>query len=442
MTPRSLLLVAVALSPTLARGQAAPAASTPLPTTNLNLGLVNGTFHYGVSAAEIFQTGYGSNGGVTESTSLSGSLIYSTKSLRAPSSVIYSGGVQIYNNSGFGTSVFQSLALTQGYLTRNWTFGISDVVSYLPQSPTTGLSGIPGTGDIGLNPVTSVDAPAQSILTYGSNRVSNFTTGNVARHLTAHTSASADASYGILHYFNDLSLDTRQVGADLGLNYEISPRSSVGVNANYSIFSYQNLVLATGPGGDASFTTRSLFARGQHQFTRALSAYISVGPQWVNSSANLGIPSSLNVAGNVGVSYARRFGTLNAFYTRGANGGSGVLPGARSDSLGASFSRAYGHNWALSADIGYARTAGLGSGVNLQVAALPGIGSYGGFDSTFAGAQATRRLTDSISTYASYTASNQTYGNVRNTPGAINGLVQYFSIGISYYPRSVNLGQF
>ena len=437
-----LALILVTGAAAHAPAQATATASAPVATSGFNLGVVNGTFHYGATASESFQTGYTSNQGVAAQTTLSGSLIYATKSLKAPFNAIYTGGVLFSNQQGYGTNTFQSLALSQGYITGNWTFGIADVVSYLPQSPTVGLSGVAGTGDLGLSPVIGVDSPAQNILTYNSNRVSNTATGNASRRLSARDSIAGSVSYGILHYFDNDLLNTQQISGNLSLNHEIDPRTSVGINANYSVFSFNNYLVGSQEGGNASFTTRALGAQAQHQFTRALSGSVSVGPQWVNPSAKLGIPSSLGVFVNASATYTRRFGTFNASYSRGANGGSGVLPGAFSDTITGSASRAYGHNWALSGNAGYARTSGLGTSTDTNLIVLPGVGSYGGFDSTFVGGQVTRRISKAFSAFASYTAFDQTYGNVTNVPGAISGLIQSFTIGASWYPRSTNLGQF
>ena len=442
MKQQSIMLMLAAFSSALSYGQATATASAPLSTSGLSLGVVNGTFRYGATASESFQTGYGQNQGVTEQTDLSGSLIYATKSLKAPFNAIYTGGVLFSNQRNYGTNTFQSLALSQGYILKNWTFGLSDVVSYLPQSPTLGLSGVAGTGDVGFSPVTGIDTPAQNILTYNSNRVSNTATGNASRKITARTAITADVSYGILHYFDNDSLNTRQISSDLGLNHEIDPRTSVGVDVNYSVFTFGNYLVGAQSGNDASFTTRAASIRAQRQFTRALSGSVSIGPQWVNSSSQLGIPSRLSVYVSAGVTYVRRFGTFSGSYNRGANGGSGALPGAFSDSLTGTASRAFGHNWAISGNVGYTRTSGLGNNVNSRLIVLPGVGNYGDFNSTFAGAQATRRISDSFSAFASYTAFDQTYGNVQNIPGAISGVIQSFTIGASWYPKSTNLGQF
>ncbi len=223
MNSRFSALVLMAISPVFSHGQATPTASAPVSPSGVNLGVVSGTFHYGATASESFQTGYGGNQDFSEQTNLSGSLLYATRSLKTPLNAIYTGGVLFSNQRDYGTNTFQRLALSQGYISKNWTFGIADIVSYLPQSPTVGLSGVPGTGDLGLSPVIGIDTPAQNILTYNSNRVSNTATGNAARSITARDAVTADISYGILHYFNSGSLDTRQISADLGFNHEIDP---------------------------------------------------------------------------------------------------------------------------------------------------------------------------------------------------------------------------
>ncbi len=67
--------------------------------------------------------------------------------------MLYAGGVLFGNRYGQGVRPFQTFAVSQGLVTAAWIFGISDSVSYLPQSPTTGLSGIPGVGDLGSQPI-------------------------------------------------------------------------------------------------------------------------------------------------------------------------------------------------------------------------------------------------------------------------------------------------
>ena len=294
-----------------ARGQAQalPTAVTPVSTTNgVNFSLPTGTFRYGGSISEVIQKGYFANQDYSYQTNFSGSVAYSSRSVIRPFSAVYSGGVQIANQSNYGTTFFQSLALSQGYLTRNWTFGVSDVVSYLPQSPTVGLSGIPGAGDVGLDPVSSPGVPSQNVLTYNSNRVSNTVTGTASRRISGRTSISGDSSYSILHFFNNASFDSRQIVSDLNVDHTLDARTDIGAGVSYSIYNYDAVAHST-------FETRGVNLHGSRRINQSLSVVGSVGPQWINASSNLGIPSRTTVAASASLTYTRQFGTFAASYT-------------------------------------------------------------------------------------------------------------------------------
>src|SRR5467141_72236 len=106
ITISSLLLIL----PSIAEGQAVPTAVAPISSIGGSPIVPNldGVLHYAVSGSEIIQFG----------------------------------------NYGSG-----HVAASQGYTARHWIFNVSDSFSFLPQSPTTGLSGIPGVGDLGSIPV-------------------------------------------------------------------------------------------------------------------------------------------------------------------------------------------------------------------------------------------------------------------------------------------------
>ncbi len=431
----SLLAIASLLAlPCSLSGQATPTASIQPSATGLNLPALNGTFQYGISASEVVDKGY-SNGGVYAQTSVSGDLAYSSKSVVHPFSMLYAGGTQFGPQSGYGTSFYQSLAVSQGYLTKSWVFGLSDVVSYLPQSPTVGLSGIPGTGDLGLNPVQNGFQPSQDIISIQNNRVSNAVSGNVERRLDAFTSLSAGASYGILHFNGQSGLDSSQIFSNVGINRRINGRSSASLSATYGTFNYSSL------GNGASFQIKGLSAGYQRQISHALTASVSGGPEWISSSGTLGIPSRLTYTASAALGYSVRVYTASVGYSRSINGGAGVQPGGISDTISATIQRPFGTAWAVSGNVGYARTQGLTDGPTPVNLALVGLTTSGNYDSIYAGAQVSRRLSRSFSAFASYTAIDQSYSQVTVSPIALNGIVQTFAVGISYFPRSLHLGQ-
>ena len=433
MSKPLLFLALLAISCT-GWGQATPTASVQPVATGLNLPAITGNFQYGLSASEIIQKGYG-NGDVFAQTGISGELAYTSRSEVRPLSLVYTGGAQFGTQSGSSNTYFQSLAVSQGYVTRSWVFSLSDVVSYLPQSPTVGLSGIPGVGDLGLNPVQNGLEPSQSILTVGNSRVSNSVSGTVERQIDAFTSISGGASYGILRFLGNGGLDSSQLSANVAVNRRLNARSSASLAATYGIFSYTLL------GDNASFATKGLSASYQRQLSRSLSANVSGGPEWISSSSSLGIPSRLTFSAGAGLNYAVRVYNASVSYSRAVTGGAGVQPGGISNSIGGTLQRPFGNAWSASANVGYSQTEGLSNSATPLNLALLGLTSYGNYNSTFGGAQVSRRISRSFSGYASYTALNQSYTQTPLSPNALNGIVQSFAVGISYFPRSLHLGQ-
>ena len=433
-----LLLLAAASS---AFGQAVPTAgvATAAPSSFRRvLPSIDGQLGYGVSASEIVSTGYGQNSDLYYTTNLSGDLIYTSKSTVRPFSAVYAGGVLISNQSNQSTQPYQSLTLSQGLLRGLWNFNISDSVSYLPSSPTLGLAGVPGSGDLGSTPVFTGEVPAQTVLTTNLNRVSNSVSGQVSRTLTPRTSLSGSVSYGILRYLGDgFGLDNNSLVSAVSLNREFDARDTGSVSATYSIFSFP---------GSYSFISRGVNVGINRRVTRNLTADASGGPLWINGSGSLAIPSQLNFAANAGVTYVLGHANVGVHFTRGVNGGSGVQAGALSTSVQAVYQREFGRDWSFSLSQVYFHSAGLAQGSNLALAQDPLLAQYlltGTVNSSYTGVQVSRRFTDNLSGFASYTAQEQSFDkSLQLNPAALSGLSNVFGIGVTFSPRATRLGQF
>jgi len=426
----------------LAHGQAVPAGVatiTPGPSNSPNLSALDGVVHYALSASEIVQLGYYGAGDVTNSSALSGDVAYTSKSTVRPYSLLFAGGILLPNQSGQGVSTFQNIAASQGYITRKWVFNVSDSFSFLPQSPTTGLSGIPGVGDLGVVPIQGpVEGPAGGVLSIGGNRLANSLSGSVERQITPATSISGSAAWSLLHFLTDAGqggLDNEQISGTVAVNRRLDQRSSVSLDAVYSVFSYSG----EGAGPDEpNFQTKGLNVSYQRTLSRTLSVNGSVGPQWVSSSNSALIPSMLNVAGSAGLLYSRRFTTASVNYLRGVNSGSGVLPGGLSDSVFASAGRTYGRDWAVSLSVAYTHTSGL-----TQLFTGTSLASTNEiYNTVYGSAQVTRRFTPYLSGYLTYTAQNQSASYSLAAQNALLGTSQTFGVGITFSPRSTRLGQF
>jgi hypothetical protein len=418
-------------------GQAVPAGIATINPGPSPLAL-DGIVHYALSASEIVQLGYFGPGEVTSSSALSGDVAYTAKSTARPFSLIFAGGLILPNQSGQGVSSYWNVAVSQGYVTRHWVFNVSDSFSFLPESPTTGLSGVAGVGDLGVVPIQGPGAgPAGGVLSDYGNRIANTLGGSVERQISHATSISGSGSWSVLHFLDSSTdgLDYEQIGGQVALNQRIDARSSASVSAVYSVFDYSGA--QAGP-DEPNFQSKGINATYQRLLSRTLTVSASVGPQWASSSNSELIPSTLNVAVSASLAYSRKDTSASIFYSRGVNGGSGVLPGAFSNSVGFGAGKAYGRNWAVSINGAYTHTAGLTylAGLNSQAPA------YETYDTVYGGVQVSRRFSTNFSGYLTYTGQNQTTNYAFGAPNALSGTSHTFGAGVTFSPRSTRLGQF
>jgi hypothetical protein len=438
ITISTLLLIL----PSIAEGQAVPTAVAPISSIGGSPIVPNldGVLHYAVSGSEIIQFGNYGSGQVTASTGLSGDVAYTAKSTTRPFSLLFAGGVILPNQSGQGTSSFWNVAASQGYTARHWIFNVSDSFSFLPQSPTTGLSGIPGVGDLGSIPVQGpVDGPAGGILTVAGNRYQNTLTGGLERQISHATSISGSGSWSVLHFFdaNLSGQNSTQVSGSAAINQRFNARSSGSVDAVYSIFTYTGTVIINGV-VQPDIETRALNASYQRTMSKSLSVGVSAGPLWIKSSNDYVVPPSLNVGVSANVGYSRGFTNASVNYTRGVNSGSGVLTGALSDSVYASVGQTYGRKYVASLTLGYSHSSGLA-----QLATGSSLSTvHETYETFFGGAQLRRGFGPHLSGYVSYTVQNQSNNLPVGAPNALNGTSQILGIGVTFTPRSTRLGQF
>jgi hypothetical protein len=273
--------------------------------------------------------------------------------------------------------------------------------------------------------------------------------GSVERQLDHATSISGTGTWYVLHFLdqpaNTIPLNSTQILGSVALNRRLDARSSASVDAVYSTYSYSNagngtVVIINGI-AQPDIETRGINVSYQRLLSRSLSVTVSAGPQWVSSSNSTLVPSSLNVATSAGASYSRGLTNASVSYSRGVNGGSGVLPGAQSDTVSGSLSHSYGHNWVASLNAAYAHSAGL-TQLATTTTTTPSAPIHFVYDTVFGGVQLTRRISTHLSGYVSYEAQNQSNNNALAAQNALNGTSHTFGIGITFTPRSTRLGQF
>jgi len=420
-----LLLLPIGRS---AFGQALPTAEAAPISTGFELPRAAGTLSYAVSANETLSSGYYGNTGLDSSTGLSGSLAYISPSKVYPFSMVFSGG-RSWTTSGQPSTLYLNLGLSQVINTRTWSFVLSDSINYLPQTPSTGLSGIPGTGDLGVPPVQVGEDTGQGVLTGYATRVSNTASASAQHQLTGKTSLQVSGSYTILRFVGDPGNDgLNDDGAtgDIGLNHRIDARNSVNVNYAYTEFTY-------GP-GQAGFASQTASLGYTHQFSRRLKMDVSAGPQWVASTDTTpGIPAtpaSINLYANAALAYTNQFANFSLGYSRSTNSGFGVIEGARSDSAHFSASRTFARIWNGAVTSSYTHTTSL----------TPAAGAFFTPQTLVEAVQISRAVGRSLSAYASYTLENQSTPASTAAVDVFSGHFQVVGFGLTYSPTSIHFG--
>jgi hypothetical protein len=395
---------------TAAHAQVVPTATGPrgLPVS----GNLDYTFRYSQTAGF-----YGASQGDQSSSIASGDVDYANANTRLPFNLNYGGGY-IWTLAGpsDGPGLFQHLLLSQGIVWRKWKVSLSDDVSYRPQSPTTGFSGIPGIGE----PIGgSGPAPpsSQSILTLNTRSVDNAANGEFGYQVNYATALSFGGNSELLRYPDGNGLDTNAQMADAALTRRLNAQSSLTGNYTFSQFSY--------PDYNFSFVTNSVFLGFKRALNRKVTTGFSAGPQWTGSSDSTTVPSSIGVAVNAAVNYQFRFESASLVYSRGVRGGAGYLLGATVDSVNANFSRELGRDLTIGLTGSYQRTAGLQN-------------SSGVTNAEYGGVQATRRLGRYLNVFANYTAIDQS-SSLAPQLNVLNQFYQVIGIGIAYSPRETHL---
>lgn len=409
--------------------QLPPDTGTTAPNLGFSLPRIGGTFNYGLSASEQISHGY-YNTGTFYTTNLAGDLAYLSKSERHPFSAVYAGGVLIANsNSGQPTTTYQSLSFSQVLNTRHWNITAADSVSYLPQSPTTGLSGIPGVGDLGVDPVSIDPGTGIGILTTYGPRVSNTASLSVGRQLTSRISAQGTGIFAIQRFLGDnstLGLNTTSYGGSGGVSYRFSARDTLTGNYNYNHFAFN--------GGLLAFDSQGVTVEYSRQWNQRFTTDFYAGPQFLSGTQNVVSGTSTTVAAGASATFVNRRTSYSLNYFRGANNGSGVVGGAISDNVIATAHRQFGRPWLVSGSLGFNRSV-----------TLPNF-LLGSFESrgVSAGAQVSRGFGRSFFGFASYTVQQQSIpvNTLANTGlNAYAGTYQVIGLGVTYSPRGFLLGR-
>lgn len=392
----TLALVLLILAPSsLARCQAAPAATA---------GGENLT--YSLRYSETLEIG--GTLGNWHTITPSGSVNYSNGQIKHQFTLDYAGGYTATpSGPSYSTGTFQRLRVFEAFDWHKWNATLSDDVSYLPQAPTTGFSGIPGTGEpigYGSNPPST-----QYILTVNTHALYNNTNAGL-EHMLNHASTFILAgNYDLLRFPDGNGLDTNSLTANGGLTFRLNARNSLTSQYLYSRFTY--------PGSSSVFLTNSGMFGFQRQWGRSTYSSVAIGPEWIKGSASDGIPSGLRVSAQASVTYQARLLSAALTYTRATSGGSGYQVGAETDSVSAGLTRKFGRRSTFELSTGYLHNSDLETKQDIS--------------SIFGGFQASTRLGRYLTAFVNYTATSQS-SNGQLPSNVLTQLMQVVSGGISY----------
>ena len=416
------LLLLVAARPS--SGQSVPVQTGSPVFQSFHIPSTAGTLRYSVSGSERASIGADGENQTGYSSTVSGNLGFTTQSVLYPTSLIYSGGY-ISGNASQSSIFFQSLSASQSYIRKYSVFTVTDSLSYLPEAPSIGLSGLPGLGDLGANPNPTT---TQGILS-NTSQISNAAAAQYTRKLTGSTSLTGQGTYLIQRFLGGSDgLETNSYSVGGGVNHRINALSSYSVQYGFNNFSY-----VASPN---SFNTQSATVAYNRTLTRKISISLGGGPEIIGASPVSGTSAMITYQINGSLVYTGRADhgvAANIAFARATNGGQGVSYGGETETLSSAISRRVGRSLGVSGTFGYAKTTSLQGALNPSIDAT----SY------TASGQANRALIRNLSAYVSYSLQRQIYqGDAQSQAiSPLNGTVQTVAVGITYSPQSLHLGR-
>ncbi len=284
----------------------------------------------------------------------------------------YSGGGSLYNTQTQTSGQFHQFGVSQQFSLQRWTLLVSDFMSYSPDSAFAGggaigggFGGIGGLGSGigggigggvggagfggGLNPGFT---PSQSILTSHSGRISNSVVGQAQYNLSARSSLTATASFGLLRFLDAGFIDSQSFVFQSGWNRDVTARDTIALSYALNLLRFE--------GNNGHVDSHSIHLNYGRRITGRMAMHFSAGPQ-INQTASPinGNETRLSWSSRAQLTYRFTRTDLDLSYNRRLTGGSGVLLGAQSDLVRVGMGRTFGRNWSTGFGFGFAHNENL-----------------------------------------------------------------------------------
>lgn len=365
-------------------------------------------------------------------TYVSGRLGMNKISARSELLVDYLTGGGFSSESGKGSTIVQSLDFAETIHWGRWSQMFGDQFTYLPAS-SFGFAGLGGLNNLGVN-LGSVGStpgfrqdivPSQSIMTNGADRIGNAVVSQTTYGLGYRSSLTFVGAYGTLDFLDNGLQSSSSVSAIAGYNYLLSPLNAMSVS-----YGFGRLMLSNSRQRMDNHTVQLSFAR---RITGRLSFQVGAGPDVRIFRSPLAGPGTVvSLALSSGLNYQLRQVGTGFDYSHSLTGGSGVLPGAETDTFSGHLGRRFG-SWETSLSVGYSRNQALRQTIINANAITP--------QGWFAGVQASRHFLRYGSLFFSYNASRQSgLARICSLPACgTNTLTQTISIGYNWGLRPIVL---
>lgn len=341
----------------------------------------------------------------------------------------YIGGETFTRGYQFLNTPFHDLTVMQDISWARWHLLLRDDFIASPGASFTG-TGMGGPGLIGQLPTTSVSSlggigqgivPGETIQTGNAMRYQNSAVGQVEYSFSRRSAFTVSGSYGLLQFSTAGYFSSHMLNAQAGYDYMIDPTDSIALIANYGKVDYS--------GTSNSITTYTAALAYGKKITGRWAFQVEAGPAQIHNAFGASSYQIWYASVNSALTYQGRRAGYSLSYTRGIGAGSGVVQGAKSNTLTLAAHYQFSRYWTGSVRGGYAISN------SLPVAGSPSVR----FDNWFAGANIGRQLWSHALIDFSYGIQRQNGPTVcpLNVVGGcgVNGLQQTFGLTVNWHLR-------
>lgn len=366
---------------------------------------------------------------------------------RSDTEISYIGGGAFYTGRGTSFTQIHDLQGQERYLWRTGQVSVRDTFTYLPEG-TFGYGsygggsnylGLGSAGGVGGGVTGGVGGtqfnffgPGQFASIGQQPRITNLVLGDVVQALNPRSSVTAAAAYGVVRFTgaNLGFVDSSQVSAQVGYNYQIARKDQIGVVYGYQNFRY--------PSSAASnFNTDVFNVLYGHRISGRMDLIAGGGPQITNidnplfgSFRRIGFTAR----GELRYRFPKTF--LSFYYNRYNTSGSGIFTGATSDIARATVSRPIHRIYGAIFDGGYSRNSRI----------VPNLFSVAAktYAYWYAGGSLHRNFGRYFSGFVSYQYDRLGFDQSFCTPSGNTGCNRTsqrhdVAVGVTWHPRPIRL---